>query len=51
VKPNITIRKALLDRALLGGVLGGETWRTWRTLLIAAMAKLWTTASARCSSN
>jgi hypothetical protein len=40
MKPSITIREALVDRALLGGVLlGGDTWRTWRVLLIAAMGE------------
>jgi hypothetical protein len=34
-----SIRRALTDPALLGNVLGGDTWQTWRTLLIAAMGE------------
>ena len=37
--PRITLRKALADRALLGGALAGESWRAWGTLLIAAMGE------------
>ena len=39
MRPTVTLRKALADPALLGGVLGGDTWQTWRTLLIAAMGE------------
>lgn len=39
MRPNVTIRKALADKALLGGVLAGESWAAWRTLLIAAMGE------------
>jgi hypothetical protein len=35
--------KALADPALLGTVLAGDTWRPWRTLLIAS-----TSTSAPC---
>jgi hypothetical protein len=38
-KRQLTVRRALTDRSLLGGVLGGDSWRTWRTLLIAAMGE------------
>jgi hypothetical protein len=35
----VSLRRALTDKTLLGGVLGGDTWTTWRTLLIAAMGE------------
>src|ERR1700733_11098625 len=31
----ITMRRALEDPQLLGGVLAGDSWRAWRILLIA----------------
>src|SRR5262245_38297123 len=37
--PRVTLRKALDDPALLGGVLGGDTWHTWRSILLAAMGE------------
>src|SRR5262245_33591171 len=37
--PRVTLRKALEDEALLGGVLGGDTWHTWRSILLAAMGE------------
>ena len=37
--PRISLRQALADPALLGGVLDGESWKPWRTLLIAAMGE------------
>jgi hypothetical protein len=37
--PKVTMRKALSDPALLGGVLAGDSWRAWRILLIAAMGE------------
>jgi hypothetical protein len=37
--PQTTQRKALTDPALLGSALAGSTWRSWRTLLIAAMGE------------
>jgi hypothetical protein len=33
--PTISLRQALSDLQLLGGALPGESWRPWRTLLIA----------------
>ena len=35
----VSLRRALTDPCLLGRVLGGDTWRAWRTLLIAAMGE------------
>jgi hypothetical protein len=37
--PTITLRKALADPQLLGGVLAGKSWQAWRLLLIAAMGE------------
>ena len=37
--PRISLRQALADPALLGGVLDGESWKPWHTLLIAAMGE------------
>jgi hypothetical protein len=37
--PRVTLRKALEDPELLGGVLGGPTWHAWRSLLLAAMGE------------
>jgi hypothetical protein len=39
MKPRITLRQALADPALLGAVLGGDTWHTWRSILLAAMGE------------
>jgi hypothetical protein len=39
MKPKVSLRAALGDRALLGKVLAGETWKPWRVLLIAAMGE------------
>ncbi len=39
MKPRITLRQALEDPALLGAVLGGDTWHTWRSILLAAMGE------------
>ncbi len=39
MKPKISMREALADEALLGGILAGESWRAWRVLLIAAMGE------------
>jgi hypothetical protein len=44
MKPRTSLRKALADPALLGGVLAGESWGAWRTLLIAAMGEALTDA-------
>jgi hypothetical protein len=38
-KSVITMRSALSDRQLLGGVLNGDTWRAWHILLIALMGE------------
>jgi hypothetical protein len=35
----VSLRRALTDDTLLGTVLGGDSWATWRTLLIAAMGE------------
>jgi hypothetical protein len=35
VKPTVSMRKALSDPQLLGNALKGESWKPWRTLLIA----------------
>ncbi len=37
--PTTPIRKALNDPQLLGNLLAGESWRAWRTVLIAAMGE------------
>ena len=37
--PFVTMRRALSDEHLLGGVLGGDSWLAWRVLLIAAMGE------------
>jgi hypothetical protein len=37
--PSVSIRKALSDPKLLGGVLAGESWRAWHVLLIASMGE------------
>ena len=42
--PTITLRRALADRNLLGGVLADDSWTSWRTLLIAAMGEALTDA-------
>ena len=34
--PKTSLRKALNDPALLGAVLEGDSWKLWRTILIAA---------------
>lgn len=39
MKPITTIRRALEDPALLGGILPGDTWRAWRVLLVATMGE------------
>jgi hypothetical protein len=39
VKPRITIRKALADKKLLGGILSGKSWAAWHVLMIAAMGE------------
>lgn len=37
--PNVTMRTALADEALLGSVLKGSSWHPWRTVLTAAMGE------------
>lgn len=39
MRPTVTLRQALADPALLGGVLSGDSWQPWRVLLIAAMGE------------
>jgi hypothetical protein len=39
VIPRVTMRAALADNQLLGGVLDGANWAAWRTLLVAAMGE------------
>lgn len=39
MKPTVTLRKALSDKGLLGHVIAGDSWATWRVLLIAAMGE------------
>ena len=36
MKPRVTMRKALADPKLLGNALPGDSWKPWRTILIAA---------------
>jgi hypothetical protein len=44
MKPMVALRKALEDTQLLGGMLVGDSWHGWRTLLIAAMGEALTDA-------
>lgn len=37
--PRVTLRRALADPNLLGTALSGDSWRPWRTLLIASMGE------------
>ena len=39
MKPRISLREALSDPNLLGRSLAGDSWKAWRTLLIAAMGE------------
>jgi hypothetical protein len=39
MRKTVPMRDALDDPALLGSILAGDTWRTWRTVLIAAMGE------------
>jgi hypothetical protein len=39
MKPRITMRKALDDPNLFAKVLDGESWTTWRVILMAAMGE------------
>ena len=38
-RPAPTLREALTDPNLLGTAIAGDSWRSWRTLLIAAMGE------------
>jgi hypothetical protein len=44
MKPKVTLRQALADPQLLGGMLAGDSWHGWRTLLIGAMGEALTDA-------
>ena len=37
--PRVTLRKALADKKLLGGILKGISWASWRILLMAAIGE------------
>jgi hypothetical protein len=37
--PRVPLREALSDPNLLGAAIGGDSWRSWQTLLIAAMGE------------
>jgi hypothetical protein len=39
MKPTVTLRHALTDTSLLAGALPGDTFSTWRTILIGAMGE------------
>jgi hypothetical protein len=39
MKPLATMRQALADKQLLGGMMAGDSWAVWRALLIAAMGE------------
>jgi hypothetical protein len=39
MKPRVTLRQALGDQLLLGGIISGDSWKPWRTLLIASMGE------------
>jgi hypothetical protein len=39
MKPMVALRQALADPQLLGGMLTGDSWFGWRTLLIAMMGE------------
>ena len=39
MKPRVALRKALSDKGLMGHVLAGPSWATWRILLIAAVGE------------
>src|SRR6516165_5712470 len=38
--PRVPLREALSDPNLLGTAIAGDSWRSWRTLLIAAMGEV-----------
>ena len=37
--PRVALREALSDPNLLGTAIAGDSWASWRTLLIAAMGE------------
>jgi hypothetical protein len=39
MKPRIPLRRALEDKELLGSCLGGDSWHSWRSILLAAMGE------------
>src|SRR5437763_9179963 len=39
MKPTVPIRQALTYPALLGNALTGDSWKPWRTLLIASLGE------------
>jgi hypothetical protein len=39
MKPKVALRKALSDKNLLAASLKGDSWKSWRTLLIAGMGE------------
>ncbi|MDT2022817.1 hypothetical protein [Methylocella sp. CPCC 101449] len=39
MKPRVTMREALADPNLLGAAIPGDSWKVWRTLLIAMMGE------------
>ena len=47
MQPKITLRRALEDPALLGGVLTGPTWDTWKVILLASMGEQLTEAELK----
>src|ERR1700756_1152982 len=44
MKPLVSMRQALADPGLLGPVLGGESWATWRVVLLATLGEALTVA-------
>jgi hypothetical protein len=41
MRPTISLRKALTDKALLGGVLDGESWQAWRVFSVPWAGFAW----------
>ena len=39
MKPRVTLRQALTDPLLLGNVISGDSWKPWRSLLLASMGE------------
>ena len=37
--PRVPLREALSDPNLLGTAIAGDSWKSWRVLLIAAMGE------------